>query len=1357
MSQSVLDPGLVGYVPRAIADRLICDPSDSLHPYADAYDGAVLFADIVGFTALTESLMANNDSGAETLLSILDVYFGHMTEIIEALGGDIVNFAGDAVLATWREDRDMTLTARLAVQCGAALQTWLQSKRNKSGPQISTRIAVSVGRLAIASIGAPGSRRYHMLIGEPVRDVARAQHDAKPGEVLLCEAAWQLVADRCTGDRQTSGAVRLIEIIEPATPKPLPPLKTCPELERALEPRIAGFILDRLRARQHDWLAEFRTVTAMFVHLAARTSVLDRLDVLQGAVVSLQNVLQCYGTTIEQVEMDLDGIRAFIVFGLPKLSHQDNATRAINAAIEIRKTVDRLGFETAIGITSGRTFCGTCGGSRRHQYMVFGSATNLASRLMVLAGNETLCDAATRRAAGAAFNFAALPRVVVKGFDEPVPVFRPESSETDKNTAFSAYNVAFRRDLIGRAEEIRWFADHLDALGAGRGGLVAALGEAGIGKSRLLSHVAQLARARGFRVVITRTIEFERTSPYHAWPRVLAALATGDENADIESVRRAILDRLGENETLQPRAPLLNDIAPLGFEESPVTRLMTGQARLKSLHELLAFLIDQCAARSPMLMIFDDAQWLDPSSVIAIVALLAKMPTLLVIIAARPPDRNTVPFAGLPIADREVIRLAALQRDSIALLIREVLGVNHVPDSLIDFVVQRAQGNPFHSEELILAMHDGGLITTFEGECRYTSAVAHSDARLIPGSLNGLIVQRIDHLDISAQLVIKVASTIGRQFSSQALCHIHPIISDVPQMSAILATLVAEDFIYSEDLGSERAYEFKHVIIQEVAYGLLSYGQRRALHRDVARWIEHNNRNVLDAHYNELVMHWERSECYARAVRYLERAADHALQRYSNRECVDFITRAKTLSEKHELRIAVRRRARWERFQGDALHELSKYQQAYSHYVRALDLSGYRVPNAGAALMLATTREIAVQIRNRLGACPTTVDGRRGAFAAHVYQRLAEESYFKNDTLAVLHQTLSGLNLAEQSNAPRERMNGEASLAVGLGLAGLPGVARFYSRRALNLAEARGSETELAYIHLLTMVLALGVGDWDTVDRSGQQASLLFRKYGDRFRWQSSQIIRFYAHFSRGELREADELLAELRSSIERDTSIQVLAWVRSTEVLAELTRRLPDLDSIQAVEELIERGLERSERMLCHGIAAVARLHHGDTSAAIRHADEGLLIIRDSDPTVAGGYMYSAAGIAEVYLKLSERGDRAGGASPLLARASDVCRAFEHYARRLPSYRPAAFIMKGRLAYLSGRIGRAKRLWSRGLKIAEQLQMRREIACAMVELARHLSTHDTARSERLLRARDLFVRIGATFDAMQVDHLLST
>src|SRR5947209_8466863 len=191
------------YVPALILRRLAADPSPLPLPHADVFPGAVLFADISGFTALTERLAEHGRSGVEELTQLLDDYFGRIIDVVTAHGGDVVKFAGDALLALWQADdvaEDLPTLTRRAAQCALAVQAALAQRPAASGVRLSLRVAVAAGGVRSVHLGGVFGRCEFVVSGEPLAHVGEAEKYAEPGDVVLAPRAWDLVRDVCTGE-----------------------------------------------------------------------------------------------------------------------------------------------------------------------------------------------------------------------------------------------------------------------------------------------------------------------------------------------------------------------------------------------------------------------------------------------------------------------------------------------------------------------------------------------------------------------------------------------------------------------------------------------------------------------------------------------------------------------------------------------------------------------------------------------------------------------------------------------------------------------------------------------------------------------------------------------------------------------------------------------------------------------------------------------------------------------------------------------------------------------------------------------------------------------------------------------------
>jgi tetratricopeptide (TPR) repeat protein len=299
----------------------------------------------------------------------------------------------------------------------------------------------------------------------------------------------------------------------------------------------------------------------------------------------------------------------------------------------------------------------------------------------------------------------------------------------------------------------------------------------------------------------------------------------------------------------------------------------------------------------------------------------------------------------------------------------ERLGVAALPPAVERLIDQKAQGNPFFSEELAYALRDSGLIAIADGTCRIARDVDW-EAVQFPDSIEGVITGRIDRLSPSQQLTLKAASVIGRLFALRTLRDIHPIESDRTHLPEQLDRLERLDLTRLDAPEPDLTYLFKHIITREVAYNLLLYAQRRRLHREVATWYERTHAEDLAPYYPLLAHHWGRAEELGRAIDYLEKAGAQALRDGAYREAVRFLGEALALDDRLRSRPGAPgdplRRARWQRQMGEAYLDLGRLAEGRAHTERALALLGYPVPATRGRLAAGYAREVLLQALHRL-------------------------------------------------------------------------------------------------------------------------------------------------------------------------------------------------------------------------------------------------------------------------------------------------------------------------------------------------------------------------------------------------------
>ena len=664
--QQLVD-ALASYLPALVLRRLVERRLPLGEPRAERFPAAVLFADIAGSTALAERLAEHGPVGAEELSRLLNTYLGELIEMITAYGGDVSQFAGDALLALWpvtSAEDDLAGMTRVAAQCGLAVQAALGDQPTPVETRLSLRIGIAAGEVSLVYVGGAAGACEFLFVGAPILQASTAEKLAAPGDVALSPQAWALVQGDCTGDRLDSGnmRLRLVRVRSSLRPPDTTPLRA--ELEGPLRAIVPEPVLSRLVAGQTEWLAELRQITVLFINLPD----LDyeaQLAEAQAATRVIQTTLKHYESTLTRLGMDDKGLTVLAAFGLAPRAHEDDAARAVQAAQAIHRSLHDLRVRCAVGISTGRAFCGSIGNQRRREYTLVGDVVNLAARLMQATVDDMLCNAATVRAASRYLSFEALPAIVVRGKAEPVAVYRPRGPVQKAVRTHVA--------LIGRTTERACLADQLQtAVRTTSSAVVIIEGEAGIGKSCLVDDLRKHAQEMCVTVLVGAGDAIETATPYQAWRAIFSTLfQLGLLRESLEARRAHVLSRIASS----PRAPdwpaveglvpLLNAVLPLVFPENDLTASMTARARADNTNELLVQILQRAAAAAPLLLVFEDAHWLDSASW-ALMRLVSQRvrPALLIIVTRRPLSRcprNTRQLLHAPGTQR--LRLDALGPD----------------------------------------------------------------------------------------------------------------------------------------------------------------------------------------------------------------------------------------------------------------------------------------------------------------------------------------------------------------------------------------------------------------------------------------------------------------------------------------------------------------------------------------------------------------------------------------------------------------------------------------------------------------------------------------------------------------------
>lgn len=1354
-------------------------PASLRAPTLERIEAAMLLADVSGFTSLAEKLAEHGPTGTEALTQLLNLYFEVLIECVTQHQGEVQSFAGDALFALWpvTSAGQLSEATLQAVQCGLAIQQRIATLEVESRlstlsvalppallpARLKLRISVGVGEAFLANLGGNAGRWQFLTAGEPFKQIARADRLARPDEVVISELAWRLVAEHFEGQGLDDGFVRILrgESIRRSgtdgTPRsPLPSVQELPaDAELLLQGYVPRLVLDRLQAQQTRWLAEMRRASVLFVNLGSREfGTAGAFEQMQEVVLSLQSILTTYESSRMRVEADEKGTVLIAAFGLPPLTHEDDAVRAVLAALALQNRLRELGGSFSVGVTTGRLWTGIVGNSIRRDYTLIGDAVNLASRLMQAAQGSIFCDLTTWQAAQERVQFEVLPALNLKGKTEPVPVFRPVGMLAASVDARRRRGPLLRGgadpELLGRqAERQLLFRQHLQLV-QGQSGMVMLEGEPGIGKSRLLAELRERVRSSPVLLLSGAGDAIGRGTPYHAWRPIFAQLYhPAGASGSVESTRARILARLKLEPPWTELAPLLNAVLPLELPETPLIQQMGPKARGEQTLRLLVQLLVENARMVPLLIVLDDAHWLDSSSwALAEVVAREVQPLLLVLSmrAMNPPPRElrTLLDTRSPL----VIALKALSFEDTGTLVCQRLGVRRVQRSLLHFIHERSGGQPLFCEEMLEELRERGALRITEGEARLDASVP---VPVLPSSLEGLVTSRLDRLTANQQLVLKVASVIGRSFPYTLLYDIFPVESVKLELLSQLNALEHLEILQSFGAGLQSTWSFRQSTARDTIYNLMLLSQRQELHRAVARWYQ-AHRSEDRALESLLAWHWEQAGALSEAFQCLERAAEASMRGYAMREALKFFADALALEARGQgtvERLPPLRRARWLRLMGEAHIGLGNIAPGCASLEQALELLGRPRPSTAMWLWVQLVGAFWIQLAHLL--LPRFLVGQKPGDqtlieATLTCERLAESAFYTQEKIWGVYNAVGSLNMAEECGPSPEMARGYANMCVATGVMSLHSLAQHYHLRARTVAREVNNLQATAWVLFLTSVYDVGIGRLTAAREGLTRASQLYKRLGDRRHLEMTQAWNAWAASLRGELKISLDLYQELSTSANTRGDGQSRLWGLTGQVntLLRMGRVLEAGQLIETVDPERLPPANRLERIFVYGYLALCALKLGQPVQALEAAERVRVLLNRMDAMVST--LNALGATAEVYATLLEKSHEQEEERQRLHKGlTDVIGGLRRFARLFPVGLPLLYVWEGVQLAQRQRAGGARRRFLRAIKAARRREMPYEQGLAWKFLAQLELEGSPAQQHASIQARACFERAGVT------------
>lgn len=837
---------MTGYVSR-LAGELARETRGADTPSGKTIPAALLLADLSGFTALTERF--SREGNSDGLVVILNRTFGILIDRILTHGGDVLKFAGDALVAAWPAgDEPMEVATRRAAACGLDLIQDIDDLIRNAEFALRIKLDLAAGKLTLMSVGGVFGRWELLVTGEPLDAIGMARVRASAGQLVAHGLAAKLLGPGCQTSPLAEGGAQVHHVTAPGSAAGEPELPLAPEL---MERFVPGAVRSRIETGDRDWLADLRMVTAMFVKvdgLGSSTS----LERAQRLMQTLQVEVYRREGSLNKLSVDEKGILALVVFGLPPYSHPDDAARAIETALALADLAERSGTVCQVGIATGRVFCGEIGNARRREYTVIGDAINLAARLTTAGGESILLDRITRDAATRRVECRPLPPFVLKGKAEPVDTFAPvRLISNDTN----------RSPLAGRTAVIRQLDELLDHVQRHHAAppVVHLTGPAGIGKSALLRAWAADLETRGLAWHVITADPFARATPFQVWQHLIHAMYGLDVPAPF--LREAGREALQQDLVLIGQTPddlaLIAEWLPVGANTGTLARIIDPQDRARRTRALVRRLLALASQRSVRVVAFEGLSSLDEASLELLREVLQDGLPWMFVLTCR---MSTCPEALSEHSGGWVpMQLDPLDNHACTELARMRASASEVASDLGSWLHRRTGGLPAMAVALVDTLLEVGTWTVEGG---ILDLQIQDENFQVPASLEALIASALDRLEPQLHLHLKVASLLGHEFTLALLHRVHPAGPNLAELHADVERLVNLHHLEQVRTG---VMAFESTPVQEILIARLLGAQKQEIHRAAARALE-SEPESLGATHGAIARHWELAGEPTRAV-----------------------------------------------------------------------------------------------------------------------------------------------------------------------------------------------------------------------------------------------------------------------------------------------------------------------------------------------------------------------------------------------------------------------------------------------------------------------------------------------------------
>ncbi len=707
------------------------------------------------------------------------------------------------------------------------------------------------------------------------------------------------------------------------------------------------------------------------------------------------------------------------------------------------------------------------------------------------------------------------------------------------------------------------------------------------------------------------------------------------------------------------------------------------------------------------------------------------------------------------------MRLDVMSLDEVEELVCQRLGVKSLPAEAARLIREKSEGHPFFGEELAYALRDSGVLLIEGHECRLAPGLHDLNAISLPDTLEAAITSRIDGLNPSQQLTLKVASVIGRLFAYRMLHAIYPIDADKSYLTDYLSTLTRMSLTLLESEEPDLDYIFKHAVTQQVAYNLMLFSQRRQLHQAMAEWIESNYAQDLASQYTLLAYHWTHAaeeadpvsdrKILAKAVEYLEKAGDQSLNNFANAEAIQFFTDALRFADL--ARLGKFRLGQWYRKLGQAHLGLGKLQEAREYFLKAQAALGEKVPASNAGMVAGLLGQLARQTGHRL--LPKLYRGKQVSQEQQairleiiqIYQQLATALFLLGDPnpLPMFFSVVAGLNVAETVPDTPELSYMYSQMGAVMGFIPLRSQYEYYAEQWRILDERFQHPGYFVSSVISLATLQSGIGDWEDLRPRLEKVIEICNEVGDK-----RQAGEAYSFLASNAIIEGNIKEAATRSNRMLEHALKAsnpIHYVWGCQWLGSVAIHRGDYEEAFI---MAARARERTQK------ESVGEVDNQTMDAVFAHAlwlkgerEESVRIARQiCDKAVKASIVDYSIYIAyihmtEVLFLDLERAWNENAPAPekeAAARYAQQCtKIWKKYMPIFTVGAPAYYRFTGLVDWYQNKPEKAYASWRKALEKAHAFPMKFEEAHADLELGRHLPAGNAERASTLENASRLF------------------